>query len=1722
MQFYQLRTVKIITRLFSKAFSLLLLMLGANGAMLLGWPVVQASPPLKVESSIQGPVSGFELYQNGLYWWNTGNPRSEVQAAVLGQVGIKTLVAARFLAHNNTATVFSVQSDSVRAPWQSAARTETSLFYFGDFGGGQRIYRRPIFGAASTDPGKDFSGINYQEVGSVLVEGSELYWSARGGAAAADGQVWLKSLAGGAGSVGVLSLGTGVGLVKKMQIVTVLKQDGTIFRSYLYFLNTAGQVWRIGLSSFGFPLISAPSMLAYGVTDFDTRQESTLVVSPIGFHLVNATRLYAATGVNLGSDRLSGRVVSFNLTDGTSSNFYDSQDVNLQITGVVLDSDRIFITRTPLRFNQGTFSGWSYDKANAQLLRKNHPAGGSLVTDPGFVSIAVLQEGGNLRSDGRWLYYTHQNEIRKITTEAPALALDYRAVGLEAIQAVQDFNNSVKLVAGKPTLVRAYAQLLQNTTGLSAFRLAGRLRAFIGAAQLPGEAWSQNVPLIDGSADLATLRGDLNRSFLFDLPAEWLNREGAVRLEFTVNPNGTVPETGETPLQNNTASSSVTVIHRIEPCLVFNVMSSTFPNYDPGAADSLFGDIVDRALSLLPVPGFKLWIRSGSITKPELTSLGVKGRSFTMPDDQDFALNLLVAGRLLSSDPPGCSDTHWVGMFPTEVTKFNGVGNTRDATFGTTFGNALVMRMGANLAGYQGGPQGGFSLAHELSHNFGRNHISTPTNCATQIPASPYDSFVGNLCTLGVTTNLTDAAAPIGYDYRTGTLILPWKAADLMTYATNTWITPQTWQRNIDSIPGDAAKAASIKHKVFASAQPSDGPVFFVQGLLNSASDSGILFPLIKGGPGDFDASKIDDSISASQALAADSPYRLHLLNAANELVVDMAAVPTGYTDGPSEHRQLSQFVPLDPTVVRLQLLSKGRVLAERAASPHAPALILAAPVVDSVNQMLSLGWSASDADSETLFFTVQFTDDDGVTWQTLAIHEPASGVAVSTKFLGEGDKCRMRVLASDGFLSTMEMTSTFAMPKQAPLITLAGLRDGQKLPYGTNLLVRGFAYDAEEGSLDASSIHWLLSGPESRAGVGNAFGMLNLAPGDYVLDVSCADSDGNIGRTSMLFGILPLVVRDSATPVLDGLCADVGYATASAVRLAPDLPEPSVHFVHAGGALYVCFNGLRRSDDGTSPASINFYVNADGAPDASPQADDYGFGVDENGVPYESRGDGVGLAAQLPQDFSVNIMQNIDTWSAEFLVPEALIGGWNHDAKLTILYLRNTCLSIPLVGCLEVADPAVAWPTASSVYRPASWASARFGSPAALSNLAPVAVTSGLGVVAVSEPRTVGLNGAGSYDLNGDALSYRWLQTGGPAITLNDSAAITPSFVTPSLASAATVTFQLIVNDSQIDSVPAVVSLTIVPVGPAAQSENGANATTAMNPDGSAKVQLRWPGPVGDRGVIQGSTDLVSWISLATNTVTFLNALLDVDLEAASYPFRFYRAVSSGADVPSTAGMALEFDGGVSRVEVPHEAALNPFPFTASFWMRSSDEGLQAHGLVSKYVDASFNGYSVFLSEGKVHGWFFGDGLNHLYDGGLGFDGGYVADGQWHHIALVAAPEGGRLLVDGSTVSSLSWTGLPAGPTTSAPLQFGRYASYGEGLIGSLDEVAIWNRALTDAEVQTVMHHALTGAEPGLVGCWPFDESQGLFATDITSHNHDGTLYDGPVRVESSAPLYP
>ncbi|MBS0641775.1 MAG: LamG domain-containing protein, partial [Proteobacteria bacterium] len=183
--------------------------------------------------------------------------------------------------------------------------------------------------------------------------------------------------------------------------------------------------------------------------------------------------------------------------------------------------------------------------------------------------------------------------------------------------------------------------------------------------------------------------------------------------------------------------------------------------------------------------------------------------------------------------------------------------------------------------------------------------------------------------------------------------------------------------------------------------------------------------------------------------------------------------------------------------------------------------------------------------------------------------------------------------------------------------------------------------------------------------------------------------------------------------------------------------------------------------------------------------------------------------------------------------------------------------------------------------------------------------------------------------------------------------------------------------------------------------------------------------------------------------------------------------------------GTALVLTG-QEGISIPGQAELNPTgDFTLDVWVRPDRFTAEWMPLVWKGDGPNgIRSYSLWInSQGYVH-------FSIMDRGGAGNDAlssavGSVPGGIWTRITAVADRTNGvmRLYLNGVEVANGSLTQRTRA-ADDLPLLFGRsQESWGwGGFVGTIDDVRLWSRALSAADVAGTQATPLTGAEPDLV----------------------------------------
>jgi len=174
--------------------------------------------------------------------------------------------------------------------------------------------------------------------------------------------------------------------------------------------------------------------------------------------------------------------------------------------------------------------------------------------------------------------------------------------------------------------------------------------------------------------------------------------------------------------------------------------------------------------------------------------------------------------------------------------------------------------------------------------------------------------------------------------------------------------------------------------------------------------------------------------------------------------------------------------------------------------------------------------------------------------------------------------------------------------------------------------------------------------------------------------------------------------------------------------------------------------------------------------------------------------------------------------------------------------------------------------------------------------------------------------------------------------------------------------------------------------------------------------------------------------------------------------------------------GNALSFNGTNNLVVVNSSASLNvTTAMTLSAWVFPTATQSGWRTIMQREVDAYFLNASNDAGPLRPAG-------GGTFNGTVRFVGGptALAVNTWTHVALTYDGAAIRLFVNGTQVATAARTGTLQ--TNASPLRIGGNVPYGEYFQGRLDEVRIYNRALSASEIQGDMAGGVLAGPPRLV----------------------------------------
>ncbi|MEH2377385.1 MAG: LamG-like jellyroll fold domain-containing protein [Nostoc sp.] len=246
-----------------------------------------------------------------------------------------------------------------------------------------------------------------------------------------------------------------------------------------------------------------------------------------------------------------------------------------------------------------------------------------------------------------------------------------------------------------------------------------------------------------------------------------------------------------------------------------------------------------------------------------------------------------------------------------------------------------------------------------------------------------------------------------------------------------------------------------------------------------------------------------------------------------------------------------------------------------------------------------------------------------------------------------------------------------------------------------------------------------------------------------------------------------------------------------------------------------------------------------------------------------------------------------------------------------------------------------------------------------------------------------------------------------------------------------------------------------------------GGNANETDAEGGQFTIRLKNPAPAA---------------GLTVNYAVSGTATLNTDYAIAGHAIT---AIAGGSK-------AIQFDG-TNYVKLPASSSLSlsqTKKFTLSAWIKPTSNDTTERSVFGSLTNG--NEYPALRVAGNIL-WFTTGDIK-------ASTANVIKQNEWNHIAYTFDGSTYRAYVNGAFVGLLKSTQTHVFNTQS--LAIGS-ANGGSNFIGAIDDVQIWNKVLSEAEIKNGLTTELQGNEVGLVGNWQFNNN-----TEDSSLNKNNGSY--------------
>ena len=223
------------------------------------------------------------------------------------------------------------------------------------------------------------------------------------------------------------------------------------------------------------------------------------------------------------------------------------------------------------------------------------------------------------------------------------------------------------------------------------------------------------------------------------------------------------------------------------------------------------------------------------------------------------------------------------------------------------------------------------------------------------------------------------------------------------------------------------------------------------------------------------------------------------------------------------------------------------------------------------------------------------FTNTGGERWETLATGLKDTSLEIDADNLPGGD-VELRVIASDGLLSSMDTSPAFFVENKGPLADVTSPEEGAMFYPAQLVMFAGSAYDLEDGQLSGKALRWS-SDVDGDLGTGAMTSTINLSTGEHTITMRATDSSGKWGEVQRSITVL-------SGPAAEPDLLDVAPTSVGAVLQPSDDPANRTVTIRNGGDGTLDWVAAKGTDadwlqvsstTGTSPSDLTLILDPKG-----------------------------------------------------------------------------------------------------------------------------------------------------------------------------------------------------------------------------------------------------------------------------------------------------------------------------------------------------------------------------------------------------------------------------------------------------------------------------------------------------------------------------------------------